>query len=60
MSIIVSFAALLFGVAIYRLGRRDGEVGRVMPLFKRTKAAPESQRLLNQIERYDGNIKEKR
>lgn len=60
MNVLVSFAALICGVAIYRLGVRDGEAGRVVPLIKRKHTAAPGRQLLSEIERYDGNVKEKR
>lgn len=43
------------GCLVYRLGRREGEVGRVLPLRRRK--TPEAASILDQIERYDGGAK---
>lgn len=53
------FAALITGVLIYRLGRRDGEVGHVTPLLPKTprKTMAREEKLLRAIDRFDGNPK---
>ena len=57
--IICIFAALIMGVLIYRLGRRDGEAGRVTPLLPKMprKPAAREEKLLRAIDRFDGNPK---
>ena len=51
------FAALIAGVLLYRLGRREGEAGRVLPLLSQKPKACKrrEQKLLEQIERFDGS-----
>lgn len=54
MNFLYAFVALISGVAIYRLGRRDGEAGRVKPLHARHKRPSDD--LAHRIERYNGTV----
>lgn len=46
---------LVLGVMLYRLGRREGERGQVLPLRARPKRKDrQTEELLRQIESYDG------
>lgn len=57
MNILFLVLGLILGAMLYRLGRKEGERGRVMPLLPRGKmsATPTVEGLLTQIEKYDGN-----
>ena len=56
MQMFFSIVMLLLGALLYRGGRKDGEAGRVTPLLprRRHKGEKKTERLLEQIERYDG------
>lgn len=56
MSYFVSLAvAFVLGVACYRLGRKEGEAGRVLPLIRhKAKHDKNADKLLQQIENYKG------
>lgn len=60
MEIALILTGALMGVLCYRLGRREGEVGRVIPLrWRRTKRSKEEE-LLDKIERYRGRNVERK
>ena len=47
--------AFVLGVACYRLGRKEGEAGRVLPLIRqKAKRDKNADKLLQQIENYKG------
>lgn len=49
---------LILGVLLYRLGRKEGERGKVLPLTSSRRQAPRpEQQLLRQIEDYDAGRK---
>ncbi len=56
MQTIIPIITLLLGALLYRGGRKDGEAGRVTPLLprRRYKNEKKTERLLEQVERYDG------
>lgn len=54
MNGIFMIIGILLGVVIYRLGRWEGEKGRVILPTRRKKADVATQTLLAQIEGYDG------
>ena len=57
MSGVYLIIGLMLGVVIYRLGRKEGERGKVAPLVRGVKRESHSVGLLEQIERYDGKEK---
>lgn len=54
MIILGIMCGAIFGVLIYRLGRKEGECGRVLPLIKTAKQKRQSDALLSKIENYQG------
>ena len=58
MEICLILSGALMGVLIYRLGRREGEVGRVLPLQWRRSRRAKEEALLDKIERYQGRSME--
>ena len=52
MEIAVCLVSFVLGVVTYRLGRKEGEAGRVLPLVRRPKAEKEADKLLRSIESY--------
>jgi len=57
MELILTLAGVLTGVVCYRLGRREGEAGRVLPLIPERKRKRPEDELLSKVERYDGRGK---
>lgn len=54
MMILCIMCGAVFGVMLYRLGRKEGECGRVMPLLKSAKQTRQRDALLSKIENYQG------
>ena len=54
MEIVSILCGTLLGVLLYRLGRKEGEAGRVLPMMKVGKKRRESDALLDKIEKYQG------
>ena len=59
MNALLLLAAGLIGCFLYRLGRKEGEAGRVLPLVRRRSVSKRgrAEKLLDDIERYDGTPK---
>ena len=55
MSAIYLLIGGLVGCLLYRLGRREGEVGRVLPIGRRK--TPKEASILDKIERYNGEVR---
>ena len=55
MEMLTFVIAFVLGVACYRLGRKEGEAGRVLPLVTRKpKRNDKADKLLKDIENYQG------
>ncbi len=54
MEIITVLLSAILGVVIYRLGRREGEAGRVLPLLPKRREKRKEDELLRKIEGYKG------
>ena len=54
MEVLIIGVSALTGVLIYRLGRREGEAGQVIPLRWRRSQIRREDALLDKIERYKG------
>ena len=54
MQIVMILVGVLTGVLIYRLGRHEGEAGRVLPMLRPRKEQKKEDELLRKIESYKG------
>lgn len=54
MQIITVLLSALSGVFLYRLGRREGEAGRILPLLPHRRKTHPQDELLTKIEQYQG------
>ena len=52
MEMMTYVLGFLLGVGAYRLGRKEGEAGRVLPLMRRRTQEKEADKLLRSIEKY--------
>lgn len=54
MELILMLMGVVTGVLCYRMGRREGEVGRVLPLIPSRGKPRREDELLDKVERYRG------